>query len=117
MSRNHPTLAHMVRDAERECIGQCRQGRPSAGACLHPKTCRTFVDEQALYSHTHRVTPVQPDDAVSPVLHFLDAWLTNFNLLAIGGIAAGLVAGVFLIVYILTNHFDLVALVARMHKP
>jgi len=50
-------------------------------------------------------------------LHFLDAWLMNLNLLALGGIAAGLVAGVGLIVWILTNYFDFVALVARMHTP
>jgi len=54
----HPTLAHMVRAAE--CRGNCRQGRPSSSACLHPKTCRTFVDEHesALYTSLHRVPPV-----------------------------------------------------------
>jgi len=54
----HPTLAHLIRDAE--CAGKCRQGRPSSTACLHPKTCRTFVDEHATAMHTqlHRIVSV-----------------------------------------------------------
>jgi len=103
----HQTLAHLVRDAE--CAGKCRQGRPSSTACLHKSTCGSYM------TSLHRVTPVQPDPEENSLLAFLDGWLTNLHMLAIGGIAAGLVAGAFLIVYILTNYLDFVALVARMH--
>lgn len=111
----HPTLAHMVRDAERECIGQCRQGRQSAGACLHPKVCRTFVDEHAsaLYSHTHRVTPVQPVDDGPGVLHFIEAILMRVDVLAMGGIAACLVAMAIVAAHVIVWMWELAEVAAK----
>jgi hypothetical protein len=115
----HQTLAHLIREELRglpNCRGNCQQGRR---ACAAPKACRTFVDEHAsaLYTSLHRVTPAKPEPEENGLLAFLDGWLTNLHMLAIGGITAGLVVGAFLIVYILTNYLDFVALVARMHTP
>jgi len=78
-----------------------------------------FVDEHesALYTSLHRVTPAKPEPEENSLLAFLDGWLTNVHMLAIGGITAGIVAACFLIVYILTDYVDFVALVARMHTP
>ena len=107
MIRNpHPTLAHMVRDAQ--CAGKCRQGRPSATACLHKTTCGSYL------TTLHRVTPAAaPVDEGPGVLHFLEAILMRVDVLAMGGIAACLVAMAILAAHVIVWLIELAEVAAK----